>query len=209
MTPISKSCPKVLKGSRCSGYATASTTHHDLKTDTPQTGMIKVKASLDISHPLEFHLYLSSRPVVLDRGRGLSMLPVPRLHALEDLAKLIPDLAKLMVDLVAQGLMFLFKAANLFLQSINALGVNLLRHGATRGRTFGRGHIPTLGRLALSLPFGGKPLYHTGVSRISNVLSLTRTENFVTVGAFSKDNVQAQIPARRNDLVGIQGTFVA
>ena len=57
----------------------------------------------------------SGRPVVLDRGRCVTMLTMSRLHALENLPQLVTHLPKLMVDLLAEGLVFLFKAANLLL----------------------------------------------------------------------------------------------
>ena len=43
------------------------------------------------------------------------MLTMSRLHALENLPQLVTHLPKLMVDLLAEGLVFLFKAANLLL----------------------------------------------------------------------------------------------
>ena len=72
------------------------------------------------------------------------MLPVSRLHALEDLTELGPHLPKLMIDLLAQSLMFLFQTADLFLQSID-VGVDLLRHNSPGSCTFRSGHVPTLG----------------------------------------------------------------
>ena len=56
------------------------------------------------------------------------MFTVPRLDTLEDLPKLISDLSKLMVNLLAERLMFLLQSSNLFFQAINALGVNLFGH---------------------------------------------------------------------------------
>ena len=135
------------------------------------------------------------------------MFTVPRLDTLEDLPKLISDLSKLMVNLLAERLMFLLQSSNLFFQAINALGVNLLGYNSPR-RPIVRRPTASGFRFALPLAFP-RALYETGVRRISKVLSFTRTENLETLGTVSNESVQAQTPARRNDRVGIQGDLVA
>ena len=122
----------------------ASATHHDLKTDQPHVEAAGIKTRLGASCSIKKLLYLSGRPVVFDRGWRLSMLTVARLHTLEDLPQLVSNLAKLMIDLLAQSLMFLFQTADLFLQSID-VGVDLLRHNSPGSCTFRSGHVPTLG----------------------------------------------------------------
>ena len=58
--------------------------------------------------------------MVLDRGRCVTMLTVSWLHALENLSQLVSHLPKLVVNLLAEGLVFLFKAANLLFEPIKA-----------------------------------------------------------------------------------------
>ena len=50
----------------------------------------------------------SGRPVVLDRGRCVTMFAMSRLHAWENLSQLVPNLPKLAIHLLTKGLMFLF-----------------------------------------------------------------------------------------------------
>ena len=145
----------------------ASTTHHDLKTDQPHVEAAGIKTRLGASCSIKKLLYLSGRPVVFDRGWRLSMLTVARLHTLEDLPQLVSNLAKLMIDLLAEGLVLRFQAADLLLQPINAL-----RRG---GALSGAPALPAFD-FPLPLPLVGI-LYETGLSKISKVFSLTLMEN--------------------------------
>ena len=138
---------------------------------------------------------------------SIPLLTVPWLNALQNLTQLITDLVELVVNLLRQRFMLLFQPANLFFKTINPFMMNVFRHSASRGNVLLSMCLLAFGKLALPLPLGGN-LYDIGVSKISKVLSFTLTENLETSGVFSKDIVQAQTPARRNDLVGIQGTFV-
>ena len=111
----------------------ASATIHDLKADQPHFGAASSKTKLEASCSGKALLHLSGRPVVFNRGRCLSMLTMSWLHALENLTQLVSNLPKLMVDLLAEVLVLLFQSADLLLQSIYALRVNLLEDSATGG----------------------------------------------------------------------------
>lgn len=54
------------------------------------------------------------------------MFSMAWLDTLENLAQLISNLRELVVDLLAEVFMFLFKSANLLFQTIDPLGVDFL-----------------------------------------------------------------------------------